>query len=112
MPEYPLTDEDRVATRLVLAGPSGISAKELDEAAQQHLLFVVDRFLERHPKPIAVRLQQDATLPRVGGIGLTSILRDRDSLLYWLPERGTPLVPTTPMSPRTRESRRSMTPQR
>jgi hypothetical protein len=59
MPQYRLTDKDRIATRLVRDEPSGIPASELDSEQQTNLLTVVDRFLERHPRPIALRLQQD-----------------------------------------------------
>jgi hypothetical protein len=59
MPHYRLTDKDRYATRLVRDKPSGLPAADLDEAQQRNLLFIVDRFLERHPAPIAAKLQQD-----------------------------------------------------
>jgi Protein of unknown function (DUF3500) len=59
MPQYRLSDKDRIATRLVRDEPSGLAASELDTAQQGHLLTIVDRFLERHPKPIAVKLQQE-----------------------------------------------------
>jgi hypothetical protein len=59
MPHYRLTDKDRYATRLVRDKPTGLSADELDEAQQRNLLFIVDRFLERHPAAIAVKLQQE-----------------------------------------------------
>ena len=59
MPQYRLSDKDRIATRLVRDEPSGLAGSELDTAQQGHLLTIVDRFLERHPKPIAVKLQQE-----------------------------------------------------
>jgi hypothetical protein len=59
MPQYRLTDKDRIATRLVRAEPAGLPASELDPAQQANLLTIVDRFLERHPQPIAAKLQQD-----------------------------------------------------
>ena len=59
MPQYRLSDEDRIATRLVRDEPSGIPGSELNADQQAHLLTIVDRFLERHPKPIATKLQQD-----------------------------------------------------
>jgi hypothetical protein len=59
MPQYRLTDKDRIATRLVRDEPSGIPVSELNSEQQTNLLIVVDRFLERHPRPIALRLQQD-----------------------------------------------------
>ena len=59
MPQYRLTDKDRIATKLLRDEPSGIPASELDNEQQTNLLTVVDRFLERHPRPIALRLQQD-----------------------------------------------------
>jgi Protein of unknown function (DUF3500) len=58
MPQYRITDKDHIATRLVRDQPSGLAGSELD-MAQQHLLTIVDRFLERHPQPIALKLQQD-----------------------------------------------------
>jgi uncharacterized protein DUF3500 len=59
MPQYRLSDKDRIATRLVRAEPAGLPGSELDAEQQAHLLTIVDRFLERHPKPIAAKLQQD-----------------------------------------------------
>jgi len=59
MPQYRLTDKDRIATRLVRDEPSGIPVSELNSEQRTNLLTVVDRFLERHPRPIALRLQQD-----------------------------------------------------
>ena len=59
MPQYRLSDKDRIATRLVRDEPSGLPGSELDSIQQGHLLTIVDRFLERHPKPIAVKLQQE-----------------------------------------------------
>jgi hypothetical protein len=59
MPQYRLSDKDRIATRLVRDEPAGLPGSELDVEQQAHLLTIVDRFLERHPKPIAAKLQQD-----------------------------------------------------
>ena len=59
MPQYRLSNKDRIATRLVRDEPSGLAGSDLDAEQQAHLLTIVDRFLERHPKPIATRLQQD-----------------------------------------------------
>jgi hypothetical protein len=59
MPQYRLTDKDRHATRLVRAEPAGIAGSELSEEQQAHLLLIVDRFLERHPKPVAEKLQKE-----------------------------------------------------
>ncbi len=59
MPQYRLSDKDRYATRLVRDQPAGIPGSELDEAQQANLLLIVDRFLERHPRPIADKLQRD-----------------------------------------------------
>jgi hypothetical protein len=59
MPQYRLSDKDRIATRLVRDEPAGLPGSELDAEQQAHLLTIVDRFLERHPKPIAAKLQQD-----------------------------------------------------
>lgn len=59
MPQYRLTDKDRHACRLVRGRPAGIPGSELDPAQQAHLLLIVDRFLERHPRPIAEKLQRD-----------------------------------------------------
>ncbi len=59
MPQYRLSDKDRIATRLVRAEPAGLPGSELDAEQRAHLLTIVDRFLERHPTPIAAKLQQD-----------------------------------------------------
>ncbi len=59
MPQYRLTGADRTATRLVLDEPSGIAGSELTPEAQANLLVIVDRFLERHPTPVAEKLKQD-----------------------------------------------------
>ena len=59
MPQYRLTDKDRHATRLVRREPAGIAGSELDEAQQANLLLIVDRFLERHPVPVAEKLKRD-----------------------------------------------------
>jgi hypothetical protein len=59
MPQYRLSDKDRIATRLVRDEPAGLPGSELGAEQQAHLLTIVDRFLERHPKPIAAKLQQD-----------------------------------------------------
>jgi hypothetical protein len=59
MPHYRLTDKDRIATRFVRGEPSGVSGAELNAVQQKHLLLIVDRFLERHPQPIAEKLQRD-----------------------------------------------------
>jgi Protein of unknown function (DUF3500) len=59
MPHYRLTDKDRIACRLVRDQPSGIPGSELDAAQQANLLLIVDRFLERHPVPIADKLKRD-----------------------------------------------------
>jgi hypothetical protein len=59
MPQYRLSDKDRIATRLVRDEPAGLPGSELDAEQQAHLLTIVDRFLERHPKPIAAKLQHD-----------------------------------------------------
>jgi hypothetical protein len=59
MPQYRLTDRDRIATKLLRDEPSGLPASELNPEQQAILLTIVDRFLERHPRPIAVKLQQD-----------------------------------------------------
>jgi Protein of unknown function (DUF3500) len=59
MPHYRLTDKDRIATRFVRDEPSGVSGAELNAEQQRHLLLIIDRFLERHPQPIAHKLQQD-----------------------------------------------------
>jgi len=59
MPQYRLSYKDRFATRLLRDQPSGIPVSELDPAQQANVLTIVDRFLERHPRTIAVKLQQD-----------------------------------------------------
>jgi hypothetical protein len=59
MPQYRLSDKDRYATRLVRDQPAGIPGSELDEAQQANLLLIVDRFLERHPRPVAEKLQRE-----------------------------------------------------
>jgi Protein of unknown function (DUF3500) len=59
MPHYRLTDKDRIAARFVRSEPSGVSGAELNAVQQKNLLFIVDKFLERHPRPIAEKLQQD-----------------------------------------------------
>ncbi len=59
MPQYRLSDKDRIATRLVRDQPAGIPGSELTDEQQAHLLLIVDRFLERHPQPIAEKLQRD-----------------------------------------------------
>ena len=59
MPQYRLSDKDRHATRLVRNEPAGIPGSELDEAQQANLLLIVDRFLERHPRPVAEKLQRE-----------------------------------------------------
>jgi hypothetical protein len=59
MPQYRLTDKDRIATRFVRSEPSGVPGAELNAVQQKNLLFIVDRFLERHPQPIAEKLQHE-----------------------------------------------------
>jgi hypothetical protein len=59
MPQYRLSDKDRYATRLVRDQPAGIPGSELDEVQQANLLLIVDRFLERHPRPVAEKLQKE-----------------------------------------------------
>lgn len=59
MPHYRLSDKDRVALKFVRDQPSGIAAAELTQVAQERLLFVIDRFLERFPRTIAEKLQAD-----------------------------------------------------
>ncbi|TIC81768.1 DUF3500 domain-containing protein [Nocardioides sp. GY 10127] len=59
MPQYRLTDKDRHALRLVKDNPTGITGDELTPEAQADLLYVVDKFLERFPAPIAKKLQDD-----------------------------------------------------
>jgi len=59
MPQYRLSDKDRYATRLVRDQPAGIPGSELDEVQQANLLLIVDRFLERHPRPVAEKLQRE-----------------------------------------------------
>ncbi|MFV0457726.1 MAG: DUF3500 domain-containing protein [Actinomycetales bacterium] len=59
MPHYRLTDADRHANRFVREQPAGIPGSDLDADQQQNLLLIIDRFLERHPRPIADRLQRE-----------------------------------------------------
>lgn len=59
MPDYTITDADRVALKFTRAAPSGISGDKLTETQQAVLWNLVDCYLQRLPEETGTKHQRD-----------------------------------------------------